>query len=178
MGNQQKQVDSHEKTLQALELRKTGMTYSDIARVLGYADGTGAFQAVRRALQATMKEPAEELRTMEEARIDAALAAIWNAVLNGSYGAIDRFIRLSERRSRLRGLDAPVQVGLQGGLENSSTEYIDIFVHDPQADAKAKREAKAKAAKAKAKAATKVEAAGTKKKRGQAAKSQAEGPAA
>ena len=53
---QQGAVDAHEKQLQALELRKAGVPYAEIAKRLGYATGSGAHKAVAGALKRTQPE--------------------------------------------------------------------------------------------------------------------------
>jgi hypothetical protein len=99
-------VTSLERKLQALELRKAGASYRTIAERLGYASASGAHKAVASALKATLREPAGEVRTLELERLDAALLAIWRRVQNGDDRAIDRLLRIMERRARMLGLDA------------------------------------------------------------------------
>jgi hypothetical protein len=105
-----RRLEAVEKQLKALELRKAGKTFLAIAGELGYASQSGAFKAVISALHKTLQEPADELRVLEIGRIDTALAAIWPQVQGGDLPSVDRFIRLSERRSKLLGLDAPTNV--------------------------------------------------------------------
>ena len=52
----------------------------------------------------------EEWVQFEVAGLNAAQAAMWPKVLRGETVAIERYVKLSERRSKLLGLDAPVQV--------------------------------------------------------------------
>jgi len=40
--------------------------------------------------------------------------ALWPTALSGDLGAIDRLVRIMERRARLLGLDSRVEVGLVG----------------------------------------------------------------
>lgn len=92
-----KAVDRH---LQALELRKAGISYARIAEALGFNSPQAAWKAVNSALKKTVQEPADELRTLEVERLDAAAAAIYPSVKQGQYGAIDRWIKIMERRDR------------------------------------------------------------------------------
>ncbi len=107
---QQKELNALEKQMQALELRKAGVSYSRVAEVLGYASASGAHKAVSSALKKTLQEPAAELRTLEIERLDAMLSAIWASVKQGQYGAQDRALKIMERRAKLLGLDAPVKI--------------------------------------------------------------------
>lgn len=106
---QQKEIDALSKQMQALELRKAGVSYVRIAEVLGYASGSGAHKAVASALKKTLQEPADDLRTLEIERLDAMLSAIWASVKQGQYGAIDRAIKIMERKAKLLGMDAPTK---------------------------------------------------------------------
>ena len=47
------------------------------------------------------------LRELEVQRLDAMLYAVWGNVLQGDVGAVNTALKISERRSRLLGLDAP-----------------------------------------------------------------------
>jgi transposase-like protein len=98
-------IASHERKLQALELRKAGASYQAIAEQLGYSGASGAFAAVKAALRDTLREPAQELRDLELTRLDAALLALWRRVQDGDEKAIDRMLAIMKRRSELLGLD-------------------------------------------------------------------------
>ena len=95
-----------EKHLQALELRKTGFTYAEIALNLGYRSPSGAEKAVRSAIRKVFLEPATEVLKIELFRLDALLQAIWQKAKDGDYQAVDRVLRIMERRAKLLGLDA------------------------------------------------------------------------
>lgn len=93
-----------------MELKKAGLTYVEIADQLGYAGPSGAFKAVTTGLEKTLKEPAEELRTLEDLRLDKMLSAVWARVLAGDKDAIDAALKIATRRAKLRGIDAPTLV--------------------------------------------------------------------
>lgn len=110
-------VRAHDNQLKALELRKAGIPYQRIAESLGYKDASGAWRAVKAALKKTLQEPADELRQIEIIRLDAMLSSIWASVKQGQYGAIDRAIKILERKSKLLGLDAPAEMKQDGKVE-------------------------------------------------------------
>ena len=56
-----------------------------------------------------MSKPAKEVLKLELERLDAILLSIWKAISQGHLGAIDRAIKIMERRTRYLGLDAPVK---------------------------------------------------------------------
>jgi hypothetical protein len=91
----------------ALELRKAGRSFDEIAGALGYAERGGASKAVSRALAATIQEPADELRRLEAARLDALSGALYPLAIDGQLGAVDRCLAIQSRRAKLLGLDAP-----------------------------------------------------------------------
>ena len=77
----------------------------------------GAHDMVRRALREAVREPAEELRTLELERLDTLYAKVMVIIETGStkevLNAIDRALRIMERRSKLLGLDAPMKQDLR-----------------------------------------------------------------
>ena len=114
MANPQRQVDALQRQKQALELRCAGRSYRDIAEALGYRGPSGAHSAVMSALKRTLQEPADELRKLEVARLDRMLWALWKQVIKGDGGAIDRVLRIMERRAKLLGIDAPTRTQVTG----------------------------------------------------------------
>lgn len=103
-------ADAMERRRQALELRKAGMTYQVIADKLGYRNRNGAWKSIKSALRDIPAEAAHEVKAIELERLDTLLKSIWSGALSGSLGAVDRAIRIMERRARLLGLDATPQV--------------------------------------------------------------------
>jgi predicted transcriptional regulator len=110
-------VLAREREKVAIELRKSGATYEAIGDQLGVS-AQAAHQHVQRALKRIIdetNETADEVRTIELQRLDRALQAIWRRVLQGDVHAIDRSIRIMERRAKLLGLDAPTKVEAEVG---------------------------------------------------------------
>jgi len=113
--SQEQEIATTEKQIKALELRRRGKSYAEIARELGYSSGSGAHAAVKKALRKTLKEPADELRKMENARLDAMLNALWPEIEKGNPKAIAAGVKISDRRAKLNGLDAPAEVDVTSG---------------------------------------------------------------
>lgn len=106
----------------ALELRMAGMSYYYISKELGVSKST-AFSDVQKALkeiQSRYTEVAENIRTIELARIERLILGIWHSARKGDLQAIDRINRLMERKSRLLGLDAPTKQE----VKSEDTVYI------------------------------------------------------
>lgn len=96
-------------TAQALELRMAGFSYPEIAAKLGIAVGT-AHKYVAGSIAKTRQEAAEtaeEIRTLEVSRLDKMLAVLAPMAESGDMQAIDRILKIQERRAAYLGLDAP-----------------------------------------------------------------------
>lgn len=96
----------------AAQLRAAGATFREIGETLGI-DHTWARTLVLRALDATKYEAADLMRTQEGQRLDRLQRAYWPQALNGNLRAAALCLRISERRARLFGLDAPVQAEVE-----------------------------------------------------------------
>lgn len=116
---------------EAARLRTQGWTYQRIADHLGLKQRADAYNAVKRVLDATVREAGEDIRALELERLDRLEAAA-NEVLEREHvtvsngrvvvlheaplpddgpvlAAIDRLLKIQERRARLLGLDAPTK---------------------------------------------------------------------
>jgi hypothetical protein len=94
-----------EKRRQALDLRKGGANYDHIAQQVGYASKGAAYNAVRAALQATLREPAAEVRKLELERLDRLFLVVWARALTGDTEALDRCLQIIRQRMILEGLN-------------------------------------------------------------------------
>lgn len=117
-GNKSTIPIAAERRIDALEMRKMGYSYRKIGQKLGVSANT-AHQDVKKSLEILAKqsnESADQLRHMELERLDIAMNAIGTLVRQGNLGAIDRWLKISERRSKLLGLDAAPRM-----------DYFDMF---------------------------------------------------
>lgn len=87
-----------------LELRRAGVSFPQIATQLQTPESTirGAY---KRAMTRTLIEPAADIRDLEADRLDRLQAAIWAKAMQGNLLAVDRVLRIMERRAELLGLD-------------------------------------------------------------------------
>ena len=115
----------------AVALRLSGVSYSDIARVLEYESPSHARQAVERALAATADQPEElkHARTLQVRRYERLLQSTMSKAVNPE--AVDhlaynaRAMAILDRLSKLQGLDAPTQVQF-----TPTDEYIQTYMKD------------------------------------------------
>lgn len=118
-------------------LRARSLTYQQIADQLGITKAS-AHEAVKRALRDTLEEPAADVRLMELTKLDhmetivlGILERLHITVSNGNVmrldgqpipdagpvlAAVDRLVKIQDRRSKLLGLDAPVKADIGGKL--------------------------------------------------------------
>lgn len=148
-GRYERTLASAERDAQAARLRAQHWTYQQIADELGYSDKIAAYRAVQRALKAAIREPGEELLALELERLDR-LARAAEEVLEAHHvkvaggeivydeagqpledtrpvlEAIDRLLKIQERRARLLGLDAPVKQQITGKVATYRVEGVDL----------------------------------------------------
>ncbi|MEV7895306.1 hypothetical protein [Streptomyces cyaneofuscatus] len=131
-----------ERDARAAELRSKGWTYSRIAAELGFNHRADAHNAVKRVLKETVREAGEDVRALELERLDRLEAAA-NEVLEREHvtvsngrvvslnemplpddgpvlAAIDRLLKIQERRARLLGLDAPTKQAISISPERAA----------------------------------------------------------
>lgn len=124
---------------QALQLRLSGKTHDEIAKLLGYGARNNAFRAVKKridALNRECNETAAHVKAMELARLDAMLAGLWKKAKAGDPQAIDRVLKIQERRAAYEGLDMPRALKVEVARElDSNLEKLkaglapDVFEH-------------------------------------------------
>lgn len=102
-----------ERRTKAIQMRIAKVDYQTIADKLGYSSRGAACQDITRAFERHRAEEGrniEIMRDQEIAGLDRAQAAIWSKVVAGDLHAIDAYIRIVARRSRILGLDAIQEV--------------------------------------------------------------------
>jgi hypothetical protein len=116
-------ISARERERVAVTLRVQGYNYAEIGDQLQISDRM-ASRVVNRAINRVLREPVGQLVELESARLDALWAAMWPRALAGSARHAEVCVRISERRSRLLGLDAPARIDANV-LANVSVDQID-----------------------------------------------------
>lgn len=98
---------------QALSFRLAGLSHADIARKLDITEErVGRIISSSLAASSRALGSVDDMRDLENARIDRAQAALWPRVLSGDIKAIEAYLKIAEFRSRINGMDAPQKVEL------------------------------------------------------------------
>lgn len=120
-----------ENQAKALELRRAGLGFEAIGAQLGLKKSQ-AHRLVVAGLaeaRAQISASADDLRSEELSRLDGMLMGLWPRARKGEVVAVDRVLKIGERRAKLLGLEAPVRIETTGRdgapIEVSSTVSID-----------------------------------------------------
>jgi len=128
-----KKIDLVERRRKAVSLRKTGASYRAIAAKLAAEYGEKYTEQVvfkdvdhvlREALEYSTHD-ANELRTLELERYDQWLLSLAEKIRIGDTKAISTAIQISDRRCKLLGLDAPIQVKIEEGVESELRSFLE-----------------------------------------------------
>jgi hypothetical protein len=107
-----RRIAAAERQAKALELRKAGHTLVHIAKILGYAGDAGVRKAIRTALEKTVKQPADEVRLLIQARNEEMLQVVYPRALEGELEAVDRVVKINRETAAINGLvSTKVKVG-------------------------------------------------------------------
>lgn len=108
-GKLARQLDHRQRQAKALQLRLEGRPWQQVADLAGYAHVSSAHKAVKTALDRVPKANAEQYRALEEQRLDELTRLASEATRPAEGGvnldAVRTLVRISERRSKLLGLD-------------------------------------------------------------------------
>lgn len=97
-------IEREYRRAEALELRKQGFSYREIARQLGVSLDT-AHTDVKEAMAAIAREPAETVVELELARYDEIQQKLRTAILEaGDLDRVTQWIQVSNQRAKILGL--------------------------------------------------------------------------
>ena len=130
-GNHHRRDSRAARRQEAFEMRRDGHSFEVIGQKLGVSPNTVSVW-VREAIALIPTEEADELRRVELDRLDAMLVPQFKQALKGDGWAVDRVLKIMERRSRYLNLDAATTAGIRevGSL-------LDMLVHGSTDDATA-----------------------------------------
>lgn len=101
-----------ERRVQAFELHKLGVSYREIGHQLGVSVATAHedVQSVLDELRATALASANDYVNLELERLDAAQFALSQHLESGDPQVVNAWVKVSESRRKLLGLDAPAKI--------------------------------------------------------------------
>ena len=145
-GKKQKATQATlERRAEIWRMRMTGVTYEQIGKALGITR-----QAVHAHIQATLEQlneerldNAQQYRDAELARLDDQVRMVYSSLPSSKEGrwienehllkAVDRLLKISERRARLLGLDLQ-KTELAGNVGVTWSQFIGLSEDDGIAD--------------------------------------------
>lgn len=138
-----KDVNAHQRAMQALSLRTEGHTYEEIAETLGYSGRASAYNAVSTLLQRQEVESVEKLRAFAGSRYEAIIRELFEMVNAQSGSVAERvsaaraIIRAQDSLNRLYGLNTVPEVHGTGSAqlmiveaETLSNNMAEVLVPD------------------------------------------------
>ena len=108
----ERSLKAADKKIRALELRKAGNNYNQIAEVIG-CSARMASNYVNKAIKETTEKTSEltqHVIEIELQRLDDMLLSLKDKIVLGQLGAIDKALKIMERRAKLLGLDKPAKI--------------------------------------------------------------------
>lgn len=100
----------------AMRYRALGWDWERIAEKCGYGTPQAAYTAVRARMKAGVQEAAEDLIEAEKTHLNLLQKRAWKLIRATDYRAVAQGIslalRVSQRRAKLLGLDAPTKLAL------------------------------------------------------------------
>lgn len=110
---------------ECLQLRLEGKSFRAIAAQTGLSTAT-VFNRVEAAIALEINPKAEQLRAIESERLDVYLDRLKTRIDKGDTHAIQTAIRISERRSKLLGLDMPQRIEANATFHEVTQQDIEL----------------------------------------------------
>lgn len=122
-GKSSRRDQNKVRRVRALSLRMSGLSYEDIGKHLDITAGS-ARNLVNNTLQEAQTREVLEMRELENARLDRAQAAIWKRVLEGDDKAVGTYLRISQHRARINGMNAPVRLDVNMSVKHEMKQAL------------------------------------------------------
>lgn len=113
MSKDQMEAVTRERHALALEMRKFGYSYDQIAEHFETSPAS-ARGLVKSAMEQAIREPGQEVIDLELQRLDQLYRLAFTAALEGDTDAITKCLAIQQRRAKYLGLDAPDKKELTG----------------------------------------------------------------
>ncbi len=115
-----------ERTTKAMELRRRGFSYLQIARELGITQKAvcSLINVAFRALQRYCKETTEQTVQLHNERLEAMYKALEPSMQSGHARSIEVGLKVLERQAKMLGLDAPEKQELKVAYTDHTDEEL------------------------------------------------------
>lgn len=124
-----------QRRVEAVSMRLAGLSFTQIAERMNITEGS-ARTMVKRSLSKAENRNADEMRELENARLDRAQAAIWPQVLKGDTKAINTYLQISTARRQMNGLNAAskvdISLSVQQEMDQALNELEEMLVEAEQ----------------------------------------------
>jgi DNA-binding Lrp family transcriptional regulator len=114
-----------ERRREAVDLRRAGLTFDAIGERMGIS-GPSAFELVKKALEdfrSDTAEAVEDHRRLELARLERIVEIMWPQVEEGRGDAVDRVLKVAQRKAALLGLDLKTPEAVNNHLHVHATPH-------------------------------------------------------
>lgn len=119
-----KNVIAAERQKRAIALRIQNWTLTEIAQELGIKPSSVHYLIITGLKKLKAPEEAEQLRKVEAIRLDNLARGIWDQAIGGDLQAMDRLLKIMERRSKLLLLDKPEEAEKPQGFGYRPTSEV------------------------------------------------------
>jgi hypothetical protein len=113
-------VNAATRAAEAMKLRAHLLTYEEIARRCGYAGPSACRKAILREMDRVVVKNVDELRDAELHMLNIMHGRCWQRFMDDknpwSHAEVERILKISERRSKLMGLDTPVDQAMNTNI--------------------------------------------------------------
>ena len=114
-------LERNKRIEKAVKLRESGLSYQEVGEEMSVTKST-AWGYVKKALdevQERYESSAVTVRNLEIRRLDSLLNGVWEKASKGDVGAIDRVLKIMERKSKFLGLDAPDKAIVKSDIDQN-----------------------------------------------------------
>lgn len=115
-ASSKRKIEAREREAMVLRLRRAGATFAQIAEEVGYAGEGAAYKAFARAMDRTIREPAESYRNLHRDRLEELYRLTMGQILaeDAAGRSVARLVEVANKvldsLAKLDGLDAPRKI--------------------------------------------------------------------
>lgn len=120
-------IDTRERDQQALQLRRSGVTWDAIAQQLKYASAGHAFNQVKKLMHEYPREDVEAYRDLLIDRQELVIRVLTPKVLKADTWAIDRYLKACEQLARLTGANRPERLEVSAAASELDAAYRELL---------------------------------------------------